>query len=196
MTEFTDDSGAFSYGDSILVGEQVRLRGVRDDDLPALARWEMDPGRLITLSNWAAPPSEAAARERIAKRSANDEDDLGFAIETLGDPPVLVGRIWLSAAGARCAAVGIALGREYIGRGYGTDAMRVIVGYGFREMGLHRVQLGVAAFNLAGVRAYQKAGFVQEGRYRESVLHDGRWYDSVLMSILDHEWAARRSPSR
>ncbi len=195
MTEFTDVSGAFGYGDSILVGERVRLRGVRDDDLPALARWEMDPGRLITLSNWVAPPSEAAAKERIAKRSANeDEDDLGFAIETLDEPPVLVGRMWLSAAGTRCAAVGIALGREYIGRGYGTDAMRVIVGYGFREMGLHRMQLGVAAFNLAGIRAYQKAGFTEEGRYRESVLHDGRWYDSVLMSILDHEWAARWSP--
>ena len=196
MTEFTDVSGAFGYGDSIFVGERVRLRGVRDDDLPALARWEMDPGRLITLSNWVAPPSEAAAKERIAKRSANEEDDLGFAIEALGDPPVLVGRIWLSAAGARpkdrCATVGIALGREHIGRGYGTDAMRVIVGYGFREMGLHRIQLGVAAFNPAGIRAYQKAGFVEEGRHRESALHDGRWYDTVLMSILDHEWAGRR----
>ena len=41
-----------------------------------------------------------------------------------------------------------------------------------------------------------KAGFVEEGRLRESVLHDGRWYDEVLMSILDHEWAARRSAGR
>ena len=85
--------------------------------------------------------------------------------------------------------------REYIGRGYGTDAMRVIVGYGFREMGLHRIQLSVAPFNPAGIRAYEKAGFVEEGRQRESVLHDGRWYDEVLMSILDHERAARRSLS-
>jgi RimJ/RimL family protein N-acetyltransferase len=74
--------------------------------------------------------------------------------------------------------------------------MRVIVDYGFREMGLHRIQLGVTPFNPAGIRAYEKAGFVEEGRYRESVLHDGRWYDEVLMSILDHEWAARRSSGR
>jgi hypothetical protein len=65
MAELSDVPGAFGYGDSILVGERVRLRGVRDDDLPALARWEMDPGRLITLSNWVAPPSEAAAKERV-----------------------------------------------------------------------------------------------------------------------------------
>ncbi len=129
MTELTDVSGAFGYGDSILVGERVRLRGVRDDDLPTLAKWEMDPGRMATLSSWVAPPSEAAAKERIAKWSANEKDDLGFAVETLEDPPVLVGNIglWGARPKDRCATLGIALGREYIGRGYGTDAMRVIV---------------------------------------------------------------------
>ena len=195
MTELTDASGAFAYGDSILVGERVRLRGVREDDLTTLAQWEMDPGRMATLTNWVAPPSEAAAKERIAKWSANENDNLGFAIETLGDLPVLVGNIgiWGVRPKDRCATLGIALGRQYIGRGYGTDAMRIIVDYGFREMGLHRIQLGVAPFNPAGIRAYEKAGFVEEGRLRESVLHDGRWYDEVLMSIIDHEWAARRS---
>jgi RimJ/RimL family protein N-acetyltransferase len=198
MTELTDVSGAFGYGDSILVGERVRLRGVRDDDLPTLAKWDMDPGRLATLSHWVAPRSEAAARERIAKESANDSGDLGFAIETLEDPPMLVGHIWLWGANPkdRCATLGIALGREYTGRKYGSDAMRVIVGYAFRELGLHRLQLGVASFNSAGIRVYEKAGFIEEGRHRESVLHDGRWYDQVLMSILDHEWAARRSSGR
>ena len=198
MNELTDVPGAFSYGDSILVGERVRLRGVRDDDLPTLAKWEMDPGRLTTLSNRLTPPSEAAARERIAKWSTNQQADLGLAIETLDDPPVLVGNIGLFDVRTkdRGATLGIALGREYIGRGYGTDAVRVIVDYGFREMGLHRIQLSVAPYNPAGMRAYEKAGFVEEGRHRESVLHDGRWYDEVLMSILDREWAARRSPDR
>jgi RimJ/RimL family protein N-acetyltransferase len=198
MTELTDVSSAFGYGDSILVGELIRLRGVRDDDLPVLAAWEMDPGRLTTLSSWVVPPSETAARERITRWSANDKDNLGFAIETLDDPPLLVGNVglWGARPKDRCATIGIALGREYVGRGYGTDAMRVIVSYGFREMGLHRIQLTVAPFNPAGIRAYEKAGFVEEGRLRESVLHDGRWYDEVLMSVLDHEWAARRSAGR
>ncbi len=198
MTELTDASEAFGYGDSILVGARVRLRGVRDDDLPTLAKWEMDPGRMATLSNWVVPPSEAAAKEKIASRSANGNDDLGFAIETLGDPPVLVGHmgLWGVCPKDRCATLGIALGREHIGRGYGMDAMRVIVDYGFREMGLHRIQLSVAPFNPAAVRVYEKAGFTEEGRHRELVLHDGRWYDEVLMSILDHEWDARRAPAK
>ena len=194
MTELTDVSSAFSYGDSILAGELIRLRGVRDDDLPVLAAWEMDPGRMTTLSSWVVPPSEAAARERITRWSANDKDNLGFAIETLEDPPVLVGNVglWGARPKDRCATIGIALGREYVGRGYGTDAMRVIVSYGFRELGLHRMQLGVSPFNPAGIRAYEKAGFAEEGRRREAVWHDGRWYDEVLMSVLEPEWAARR----
>ena len=73
---------------------RLRWCGVRDDDLPTLAQWEMDPGRMATLPSWVAP-SEAAAKERIAKWSANQKDDLGFAIETLGDPPVLAGNTGL-----------------------------------------------------------------------------------------------------
>jgi RimJ/RimL family protein N-acetyltransferase len=194
MTELTDASGAFGYGDSLLVGERVRLRGVRDSDLPTLAKWQMDPGRMATLSNRVAPPSEAAAKERIAKWCANENGDVGFAIETLADPPVLTGHsgLWGARPKDRCATFGIALGREHVGRGYGSDATRLMVDYGFREMGLHRIQLSVARFNPAGIRAYEKAGFVEEGRHRESVQHDGRWYDEVLMSVLEHEWAARR----
>lgn len=198
MTELTDVSSAFGYGDSILVGERVRLRGVREDDLPLLAKWEMDPGRQTTQSSWVTPPSEAAAKELIAKWSANQKDDIGFAIETLDDEPVLVGHLalWDARPKDRCATLGIGLGREHIGRGYGTDATRVIVGYGFREIGLHRIQLGVAPFNPAGIRAYEKAGFTEEGRRRAAVFHDGQWYDEVLMSILDDEWAARQSSDR
>jgi len=197
MAELSDVDGAFAYGDSILVGERVRLRGLRDEDLTTLAGWEMDPGRMATSSNRVVPPSESAAKERIAKWCANDNDDLGFAIETIEDPQILVGNVGLFGARPkdRCATIGIGLGREHIGRGYGTDAMHVIVDYGFREMGLHRIQLAVAPFNPAGIRAYEKAGFIEEGRRRDSVWHDGRWYDEVMMSVLDHEWAAHRAPS-
>jgi len=196
MVDLCDLDSAFAYGDSILVGERVRLRALRDEDLATLARWEMDPGRMATLSNWVVPPSEAAAKERIAKWCANDKDDLGLVIETVDDPSILVGNIALHGARPkdRSATIAIALGREHIGRGYGTDAMRVIVDYGFREMGLHRIQLAVAPFNPAGIRAYEKAGFIEEGRHREAVWHDGRWYDEVMMSILADQWAAQRSP--
>jgi RimJ/RimL family protein N-acetyltransferase len=115
---------------------------------------------VATLSKRVVPPSEAAAKEHIAKWCANETDDLGFTVETIDDPPILVGNLGLLGARLkdRCATVGIALEREHIGRGYDTDAMQVIVDYGFREMGLHRIQLSVTPFNPAGIRAYKRPG--------------------------------------
>lgn len=194
MTVLTNVETAFAYGESLMVGERVRLRGLREDDLPILARWEMDPARLTTGTNWVLPASEAAAKERMAKWCSNEKDDIGFVIETLDDPSIPVGNVglWGARPKERSATLGIGLGREHVGRGYGTDATRVMVDYAFREMGLHRIQLVAAEFNAAGIRAYRKAGFVEEGRHRAACWHDGSWYDEVLMSILDHEWAARR----
>ena len=135
MTELVDVATAFSYGDSLLVGDRVRLRPLLEDDVPTLAQWEMDPGRSVMLLDRVAPPSEAAAREKLAKWSANEGNELGFTIVAQDGPQPLVGHIIVFGIRAkdRSATVGIAIGREYLGRGYGTDAMRVIVGYGFRE---------------------------------------------------------------
>jgi RimJ/RimL family protein N-acetyltransferase len=198
MTGLVDVTTAFAYGDSLLVGERVQLRALAEDDLPTLARWEMDPGRMVTLTDRVAPPSEARARERFTRMCANDGADVGFSVVALDDPQPLVGSVSMFGVGGknRSGTIGIALGREYMGRGYGTDAMRLIVSYGFRELGLHRIELTVAPFNAAGVRAYEKAGFVQEGRHREAVWHDGHWYDEVVMSVLEEDWAARRQPAQ
>jgi RimJ/RimL family protein N-acetyltransferase len=198
MTGITDVATAFAYGESLLAGERVRLRALTEEDLPTLARWEMDPGRMVTLTDLVAPPSEARARERFTRMCANDGEAVGFSVVALDDPQPLVGSVSMFGIGGkdRSGTIGIALGREYMGRGYGTDAMRLIVSYGFRELGLHRIELTVAPFNAAGVRAYEKAGFTEEGRHRETVWHDGHWYDEVLMSVLEQEWAARRAPAQ
>jgi RimJ/RimL family protein N-acetyltransferase len=192
MSELRNQDDAFTYGDELLLGKRVRLRGTRDDDLPALAAWLMDPAIKATQAAVVLPRSEAATREQVAEWVANKSTTAGFSVETLGDAPELVGHVSLFGMGvkARSATLGIVLGRQFVGRGYGTDAVRVIVSYGFREFGLHRIQLGVAGYNLQGIAAYRKAGFVEEGRRREALLHDGHWYDEVLMSILEQDWRA------
>lgn len=190
MTDLRDHDDAFAYADALFTGERVRLRGTRDSDLPTIAGWLMDPGIRITQTRYAALPSERSAREMVSDWSANKATDVGFSIETLDAEPTLVGHLGLFGTGSkdRCGTIGIALGPPYLGQGYGTDAMRLIVGFGFRELGLHRVQLDVYAFNVRAIAAYRKAGFVEEGRRRESIYHDGRWYDDVHMSILEQEW--------
>lgn len=78
------------------------------------------------------------------------------------------------------------------GRGYGTEATRLMVEHAFGKLGLHRVALSVFEFNERAIRAYASCGFAVEGRAREAIWRDGRWWDEVSMSILEPEWRKRR----
>lgn len=86
----------------------------------------------------------------------------------------------------RSAGFRIALGSPSLfGRGYGTEATRAVLDQAFRA-GLHRVELEVFAFNPRAQRAYEKAGFVVEGRRRDALLWDGDWVDAIVMGCLSH----------
>ena len=76
-------------------------------------------------------------------------------------------------------------------RGLGTEATVLVLGYAFNMLNLHRVDLRVLAYNQRAIRAYTKAGFVQEGIEREGAWIAGRWESDVWMSILEHEYHAR-----
>jgi RimJ/RimL family protein N-acetyltransferase len=83
----------------------------------------------------------------------------------------------------------IALGPAGRERGLGTEATRLIVGYGFERLGMHRISLEVYSFNPRARRVYEKAGFRAEGVLREALRYGGQWIDAIVMSILDREWA-------
>ncbi len=89
------------------------------------------------------------------------------------------------------AFVGIGLGeREYWGKGYGTDAMHLILNYAFTELNLRRVSLNVFEYNPRAFRSYVKAGFQEEGRVRKYLNRDGQRWDLIFMGILKEEWEA------
>ena len=89
----------------------------------------------------------------------------------------------------KCCNFRILIGPAGQGRGLGTEATRLIVGYGIAgQIGLHRISLGVYAFNPRAQRAYEKAGFKVEGLLREALLWEGEWIDEIVMSILASEW--------
>ncbi|MDP9411100.1 MAG: GNAT family N-acetyltransferase, partial [Actinomycetota bacterium] len=90
---------------------------------------------------------------------------------------------------ARHAELGIGIGeREYWGRGYGREAVGLLLDYAFRLRNLRRVWLEVHADNERGMRAYRSCGFVEEGRMREHVWLAGRYVDNVIMGVLREEW--------
>ena len=70
------------------------------------------------------------------------------------------------------------------GRGYGTQATRLVLGYAFETVGLHRVSLEVYSFNPRAQHVYETCGFRVEGRQREALRWDGEWHDAIVMGIL------------
>jgi RimJ/RimL family protein N-acetyltransferase len=80
---------------------------------------------------------------------------------------------------------------DYRGRGYGSDALRVLLKFAFLEMNLNRVGLEVMSYNTAALTAYERIGFVREGVQREVVYRDGAYYDIIGMGMLRREWEAR-----
>ena len=89
----------------------------------------------------------------------------------------------------RKAVQGIFIGeKEYWGRGYGSDAIRALLGFAFREMNLHRVYLSVYDYNERAIRCYEKCGFRHEGRLRKARFSDGRYHDELMMGILREEF--------
>ncbi len=78
------------------------------------------------------------------------------------------------------------------GHGYGTEATRLMLDHAFGTLGLHRVGLAVFEFNERAIRSYRRCGFAVEGRARESIWRDGRFWDELSMSILRDEWATSR----
>ncbi|MFJ8089119.1 GNAT family N-acetyltransferase [Lysinibacillus sp. NPDC095746] len=78
--------------------------------------------------------------------------------------------------------------KEYWGKGYGSEGLKLLLDYAFYEMNLHRVYLKVFSFNDKAISLYNKIGFIQEGSSRQSLFRDGTWYDIVHMGILQNEY--------
>ncbi|WP_374928895.1 GNAT family N-acetyltransferase [Kytococcus sedentarius] len=190
---WTQVGEATGYAAGILAGERTRLRPATEEDLEVLARWWNEPEMKVLQDRAVRPRPVAADVEQFRTWSANDGDGgVGFAIDDLGG--TLIGHAVLHSVTqpARCGTFAIMLGPEHQGRGLGPDATAAMLRYGFAEMGLHRIQLGVYAYNDRALAAYRKAGFTEEGRRREAVFHDGVFHDEVLMAVLVHEWRAAR----
>jgi RimJ/RimL family protein N-acetyltransferase len=85
--------------------------------------------------------------------------------------------------------IAIAVGpQEYWGKGYGTNAMNLMLRYAFTELNLRRVSLVVFEYNQRGIRSYEKNGFVVEGRIRGAMLRDGKRWDFIWMGVLREDW--------
>ncbi|MGW0424573.1 GNAT family N-acetyltransferase [Streptomyces sp. NPDC003015] len=172
-----------------LRGEQVLLRPVTVDDVPALMPMFLDTETSrLTGSHDDGVPDEGRIRTWYDSRQEQD-DRLDLAVVKLATGNV-VGEAVLNEwdPGNESCSFRICLVPGTYGSGLGTEATRLIVGYGFEKLGLHRISLEVYAFNPRARRAYEKVGFVAEGVLRDALLWEGERVDATVMSILSPEW--------
>ncbi len=179
----------------MIQGSKLLLRAMTRDDLPRLCQFNNDVA--VELAGGGDPPMpQALARleaEYDAQVGSGGRDGTSFAIEADG---TLIGQCALFNFNhvAHTAELGITIGDQgYWGCGYGTEAVGLLVDYGFRHHNLHRVFLTVNGNNARAIGAYSRCGFVEEGRLRDHVWSDGAYIDLVYMGILQQEWALRQA---
>ncbi|SFB45216.1 Protein N-acetyltransferase, RimJ/RimL family [Amycolatopsis marina] len=167
-----------------LHGDTVVLRGLDDSYLDEMWVALHDPETIRYTGTHATFTREQVERYLAARPAATDRAD--WAI-TRAEDGAFLGEVVLFELDALNESMSfrIALaGPHAFGRGYGTEATRLVLGFAFATVGLHRVGLEVFDFNTRAQRVYEKCGFVREGVLRDALLWDGTRHDTVVMSVL------------
>jgi RimJ/RimL family protein N-acetyltransferase len=182
------------FQQNLFDGELVRLTAANPDtDANIMQVWHRDTEFFRLAYGRIAQPWSAQNIQRRIQEHAADPNEPVFAIRTLADD-LLIGQIgmWIEIPHGD-AYLWILIGdRAYWGRGYGTDAMRVMLRYAFEEMNLHRISLRVFAFNQRAIRSYEKCGFMHEGKSRNALNKMGRRWDEIWMGLLKSDWEQTR----
>ncbi|MDR1927436.1 MAG: GNAT family N-acetyltransferase [Oscillospiraceae bacterium] len=172
-----------------LVGEDVYLSPLNPEDEALYTKWLNDPAVAVNLGQFGSTISLTCERKLLADLVENGHN---YAI-VLREGDRLLGNASLMAVdhvNAR-AELGIFLGDEDCrGKGYGAQAIRLLLGYGFGTLNLHSVMLNVHADNPRAIACYKKCGFRECGRRREAKFLNGRYIDVFSMDILADEYFA------
>jgi len=172
-----------------LPGERLFLSPVDPDDAETYARWvnDLEITRWLDMTNRLfSLPAERAFLEEAAKKT----DNYQFAI-VLRDENRLLGSVGLMDVHNtnRTATLGIFIGEAADrGKGYGAEAIKLLLDYGFRWLGLRNIDLHVNCENERAIACYKKVGFREYGRRRDAIFRDGEWVDRIHMEVLAQEW--------
>ena len=170
-----------------LVGEKVYLSPVSMDDVEPFLRWvnDIEVSKYITISHRIY--SEVLEKEAVEKmaRSGNT-----FAIVDKETDKVIGNCAFLKENLLnRTVEIGIMIGeKDYWSRGYGADALRLLINFGFNVRNYHNICLRVVSFNERAIACYEKVGFKRQGVAREAVIHGNKKYDLIYMDILATEY--------
>jgi RimJ/RimL family protein N-acetyltransferase len=185
-----------SWRPEAILGQRVVLRRHRPDNLRTFMRWYSDP-EVARLTRYQQTPLSADDVQRFFYSRIMGSDVLAMAIH-IRDGERLIGTCAFSQLDGDNGSTlyHITIGEpDAWGKGYGTEATQLMLGHAFTRLALHRVALTVFEFNSRAIRSYEKSGFTIEGRARQAIFRDGRFWDEIHMSVLLEEWEARQGRS-
>jgi RimJ/RimL family protein N-acetyltransferase len=162
----------------------VYLRILAQDDLDRILSWHNDPALYSTLGGQFRYVSRESEAEWLRRRlEARDEVNLAIC---LSDPSDHIGNVYLRNINwidRNCELHTFIAAKEHRGKGYGSTAVRLITKHAFEDLGLIRIYLHVLASNSAAIAAYEKCGFLTEGRLRRHALNAGVLQDMLIMGF-------------
>lgn len=179
----------------MLKGDKVTLRAIEREDLRRLWDLERDNVDLVIMADDVWEPKSFEVYEKRYAKHLEDREQTRFVIEADGK---IIGYANLHGLDRLLgmAELGISIyDRDYLGKGYGRDAIKVLLNWAFRYHNWRRIWLETLATNERAIRAYKACGFVEEGRLREATFYDGKYADMIVMGLLRAEWEVRQSAS-
>ncbi len=180
-----------------LVSERLSVRRLRRDDLATFVKYRSDP-EVARYQSWNAPYPQAEAERLIKDMRRMHPDTPGewfqFAI-ALRSTGELIGDCGAkpSAYDPTTTQIGYTIGRAHQRCGYGSEAVRTLLGYLFDARGMHRVTASCDGRNVASMGLLERLGMRKEGVMLQSVWAKGEWTDDVLFAMLASEWAAAQA---
>ena len=175
----------------VLTTDRLLLREYLEKDWQAVLAYQQNP-EYLKYYEWAERSAEEV-RDFVAMFLENQRKDprLNFQLAvTLQTTNQLIGSsgIRMKSRETREADIGFEIDPDFWGQGYGTEAAKAIVRYGFEELRLHRIWAWCIADNMGTRRVLEKLGMQQEGRLRDKEFFKGRWWDTLMYAVLDQEW--------
>ena len=173
-----------------LTGKRIRLREFRSSD--GAAAFSIVGDDRVTKFLSFDSRSRSAAQEMIdgavERAKARPRNEYYLAMTT-ADDEALIGFCRLALTGVKAAKLGYAVAADHWGNGYATDAVSTMLDFAFGPLNLHRVTAAIGPDNVASQAVVDKLRFTREGVLRDHVFTNDAWRDSILYSVLRHEWS-------
>lgn len=171
------------------MNNSLHLSHIEKEDMQHLYKWFSDSEFLKYYDYYPPVPQTEEEVDKTFEDYEKKEESRVFAIRLLNNNLVGIAGFDDIIKENKVATLFIGIGsKEFRGKGLGREAIRLLLKYGFEDMGLYRIQLNVLEFNDSAIRLYEGAGFKKEGTLRKFVLRENERFDLYMYGLLKDEW--------